>query len=488
VPKRLRAGQTSVVVFLSKILASVLGFAATVYVARLLGAEALGIYSLALTLVSWLGLFGTMGVTSGIKKRVSEQEEPAAYVAAGAVIMGALFAVVAVGILLFRGQVNEYVGYPAAGYVVLMFGVTMAGNLVSAALNGQHLVHVAGALSPVNHGSRAGTQIAALAASLGIAGMFGGYVVGYLVFIVAGGVILVRDLPTLGRPRRRHVRRVLGFAKYAWLGGLRNKAYGWVDIALLGVFVQTALVGYYTAAWNIAQFLGIFGTAVSQTLFPKMSENAADESPEAVAALLNTAMAFAGLVMIPGLVGGTLLGERILLIYGSDFTQAGLVLSVLIGATLLQAYQKQLTTTLNALDRPDVAFRVNLAFIVVNVVLNVALIAVYGWIGAAVATTASVGISLGIAYWYVDSLLEFRLPTGEIAKQWIAAGVMGAAVLALLWLESAYIGVGSNIVVVLTLVAVGAVLYFGTLLLISTRFRTTVRDNVPDLVARVIDD
>jgi O-antigen/teichoic acid export membrane protein len=363
-----------------------------------------------------------------------------------------------------------------------MLGVTLAGNTVSATLNGQHLVHVAGALSPVNHGSRASTQIAALAAGFGIIGMFGGYVVGYVTFVIAGGIFILRAFPTVGLPRRRHVRRVLSFAKYAWLGGLRSKAFNWVDIALLGVFVQTTLVGYYTAAWNIAQFLAIFGGAVSQTLFPKMSENAADQSLEAVTDLLNSALAFAGLVITPGLVGAALLGERILLIYGSDFARAELVLVVLVGATLLQSYQKQLTTALNALNRPEVAFRVNVAFIAANIVLNVVLIITYGWVGAAVATTVSVGVSLVVAYRYVNSLLEFVIPTRELARQWVASGVMGMVLVGLLWLESSYFTIESNLALVVTLVAVGATLYFTTLLVISPRFRTTIRDNVPERI------
>jgi len=476
--KRLRLGQTSVVLFASKIVASVLGFVATVYIARLLGADALGTYSLALTVVSWLGILGTMGITSATTKRVSEQEEPAAYAVAGVITMTSVFAFVVVGIILFRGQINNYVGYPVAGYVVVMLGATLAGNAVSAVLNGQHLVHIAGALSPVNHGSRAGTQIAALAGGLGLAGMFGGYVIGYVMFIAVGGAVVVRNFGTLRLPQRRHFRRILSFAKYAWLGGLRNRAFNWVDIALLGVFVSNALVGYYAAAWNIAQFLAIFSAAISQTLFPEMSQSAASEDPESVSDLLNTALSFAGLIMIPGLVGASLIGERLLRVYGSDFTQASLVLSVLIIATLLQSYQKQLTTSLNALDRPDIAFRVNLVFILTNVILNVVLIAAYGWTGAAVATAASVGVSLILAYRYVDSLLDFRLPATEIMRQWVAAGVMGVALTALLWLESMY-PVGHNFVVVLTLVGVGAALYFATLLILSAQFRLTVQDNVP---------
>jgi O-antigen/teichoic acid export membrane protein len=257
-----------------------------------------------------------------------------------------------------------------------------------------------------------------------------------------------------------------------------------VDIALLGFFVSNALIGYYTAAWNIAQFLIIFGAAISQTLFPEMSESAVADDSEAVSSLLNTALSYAGLIMIPGLVGGTLIGEHLLKIYGPDFTQAGLVLSVLILATLLQSYQKQFTTALNALDRPDIAFKINLVFILANVVLNVILITIYGWVGAAVATTLSVGVSLVVAYGYMDSILKFTVPVGEIAKQWIAAGLMACFLIALIRVNARYATIESNLLFILLTVPSGAGLYFGSLLGLSERFRTTVRDNLPDRICR----
>lgn len=476
----LRLGQTSIVFFLSKLLASALGFVATIYIARLLGSGALGIYSVATAVVSWLVLFASMGVTSGITKRVSERQESSAYALAG-VSMMLVFAVgLAITVLVFRGQVNEYIGFSAAGFVAAMVIVTLTQSTVMALLNGRKLVHIAGALSPVKTGSRAGSQILALSFGLGIVGLFGGYVIGYLVVALGGTYVLVRNFDDVTIPQPRHFRGILSFAKYAWLGGLRSKAFNWVDIALLGFFVSNALIGYYTAAWNIAQFLIVFGTAISRTLFPEMSKDAVADDSEAVSNLLNTALSYAGLIIIPGLVGGTLIGERLLRIYGPDFTQAGLVLSVLIISTLLQSYQKQFTTTLNALDRPDIAFRVNLVFILSNVVLNVLLIVAYGWVGAAVATALSVGISLVVAYGYTDSILEFTVPVGEVVKQCIAAGLMACFLVALLWLDSRYIAIESNLLFVLLTVPSGAALYFCSLLGLSKRFRTTVRDNIPD--------
>jgi O-antigen/teichoic acid export membrane protein len=166
-------------------------------------------------------------------------------------------------------------------------------------------------------------------------------------------------------------------------------------------------------------------------------------------------------------------------VYGEEFSQGAVVLSVLIVATLIQGYQRQFTNTLNAIDRPGLSFRVNAVFIVVNVILNISIIPHYGVVGAAAATAASVAVSLGVAYTVLSSLIGFSVPVGEIIKQWVAAAVMGLFVYAGLWLESTYSIVGVNIVVVLALVGLGAAVYFTTLLGISKRFRKTVVDNFP---------
>jgi O-antigen/teichoic acid export membrane protein len=142
-------------------------------------------------------------------------------------------------------------------------------------------------------------------------------------------------------------------------------------------------------------------------------------------------------------------------------------------------YQNQLLNTLNAIDRPDLAFRVNAVFVGSNVALNVGLIYLYGWVGAAVATTASVAISLVFAYRHVDSIIDFHVPTNNIAKQWFAALLMSGVVSGGLQIEDTYRLLGHNVSVVLILVVVGASVYFVTLLRISTEFRETVERNLP---------
>ncbi len=475
----MKLGQTSTIYFVSKIIASILGFIATIYFARLLGADPLGIYYLVIGVVSWLAIAGKIGVSGAVTKRVSEGKQKERYAAAGISFVAALFVILSIGLLLFRPYVDNYFGYPATEYVILILFVTLAWSIVSSLLSGLHLVHLTGLLSPVKTGGQILLQVSAVVAGLGLAGLFLGYVAGFAIAITIGGVAAFGRLQEIKLPEKYHYRSLFDYAKFSWLGNLESRMFNYTDVIVLGFFVSSSLIGIYAIAWNIAMFLILFSGSISSTLFPEMSKLSADENSQSVATLVEDALSYTGLLLIPGLIGGILLGERILRIYGDEFTQGVVVLGILILAGLVRAYQKQLLNTLNAIDRPDLSFRVNAAFVVANLTLNVALIYFYGWVGAAVATVLSVAMSLVIAYYLLDSLIDFVIPYFEIARQWVAALLMGVVVYGGLWIENTHQILNHNAITVLLLVGLGAAIYFLTLLSISTRFRQTVDRNLP---------
>lgn len=152
---------------------------------------------------------------------------------------------------------------------------------------------------------------------------------------------------------------------------------------------------------------------------------------------------------------------------------------ILLAGLLLHSYHKQFVNALNGIDRPDVAFRIQVVFIAANLVLNVALIARFGWIGAAVATAVSAAIGLVLSFWSIRSAIEFEVPVGEILRQVAAAALMGIFVYIGLTLERDYSLLGNNAAVVALLVGGGAAVYFLSLFGISSGFRRTVVTNVP---------
>jgi len=475
----MRIGQTSLVFFVSKVVGSIVGFVATIYFARYLGASVLGRYSLVLAVVAWVGILGTGGITGAVGKRLSEGEQRAEYFTAGLLSIAGTFLVVATLVYAFGGQLNAYLGEPLVHFVVLLLLVRLLDSLVKNTLQGFDLVHVMGMLIPVRMLIRSLSQVGLVFLTFGLVGLLIGNAVGFLSVSVIG---LWYVAPSIARPSKHHFESLFSYAKFSWLGGVENRVFGWADIAVLGLFVSPDLIGVYSVCWTISTFFLSFSDAVSNAIFPQISNLSATEGDQAAAPIFTDALRYAGLILLPGMVGGLLLSRRILRIYGQEFQVGGTVLVTLLLAVLLRSYYRQMITAFNGLDRVDVTFRINAVFITSNVVLNVGLVYWFGWLGAAAATALSTGFAMILAYYYLTRLISFDVPYVDISKQLLAATIMGGYVFGLLQLERTYALLQHNFALVLLLVASGAGLYFVSLFGLSPSFRTTVSDNLPKFV------
>lgn len=472
----MRIGQTSATVFASELVASLLGFIATLYFARVLGAEIYGFYSLTIVLVSWLKILGTLGISGGVIKRMSEENEQSAYASAGAIAL-TIFGI-SLSLLIFATSslVDEYIGRSVTPFVVTLLLIGLGDSFVNSVLRGQHSVHIAGILTPVKIISRSLAQLSLVVVGLGLIGMLIGQAIGWFIAILLGAYFIQVKFKM---PDSNNFKQIYEYAKYSWLGGFKGRTFNDVDILTLGFFVPTPLVGIYSIAWNIASFLTTFDGAVSQTIFPEISRLNAQDDPDAVSTLITNALRYSGLILIPGFVGALLLGDHILQVYGKEFRQGTAVLGLLVLATLLYAYQKQLITSLNAIDRPDLAFRINIVFVGFNIVANIVLIMMIGWVGAAIATALSAAIGAVLSFWTLQRQIDFKIPYEEMMRQTFAAISMGSVVYILQWIENYHSIINNNLVFVIILIISGAAIYFLILLTISKPFRETVNDNLP---------
>lgn len=471
----MRIGQTSLVHFVSQLIATVAGFVATVYFARVLGAETLGVYFLVVAVYTWLKLFGTMGFRQSVVKRLSENRRQNQRFTAALLLQLVLFSVLCGAIVIGSDYINAYVGTDVAGALVLLSLWGIAFTFVGSVLRGEKLVHVAAMLRPVERLARTVLQVGAILAGLTLFGLLYGHAVA-LFFASVVGIYMTSS--RLALPGKKDFESILSYAKYSWLGGLSTRTFNAMDTVVLGFFVSTSLIGVYEIAWNIASVLAVFGSSISQAVFPEISDLSTENREEEATSILNDALAFTGLFTIPGLVGAIVLGEYILALYGSDFRQGYLVLIVLTVARLLAAYQWQFVNALGAFDRPDLAFGINMVFIIVNMTLNVALVALYSWVGAAIATTFSAALALVLGYVAVQHILDLQIPYTSIGHQVIAALLMG------ILLYGGTIPLSMSVPVALVMVAAGCGIYFGVLFGISSQFRSTVMVNLPEIRTR----
>jgi O-antigen/teichoic acid export membrane protein len=444
------------------------GFLGTWYFAKVLEPGVLGTYFLALGVLAWISTAGDLGIQSAITKRVSEGAERSEFLTAGLLLQASILGVAVVLMIVFWGPISVYMGFDGLLLFAGLFVVKTGFELVRAILRGEQKVHVSSILISVERVSRVAIQVGLLVVGYELFGLFVGYVAA-TVFAALVGIAYI----SIGvvRPQIRHIRSLLDFSKYSWLNSLRGRAYHGMDTIVLGFFVAQSMIAVYGIAWNISTVFSIFGDAIQVSFFPEIS--ASGEDRERIAGYVNDALAFAGLLTIPGVVGSVVVGDAVLRIYGTFFAQGYAVLVVLAVANLFSVYESQFLVTLNGIDRPDLAYRVYWAFLVANLVLNVVLVWQIGVIGAAYGTTIATVVSTLVAYWQVRKVVSVTLPYREVGQQTFAAVVMGVVVV---------LGRGAapgGLVTTVALVGVGAAVYFLVLFTLSSRLRTTVRANLP---------
>ena len=458
----MRLGKTTLSHFLSQVVVSAAGFLATFAIARVLGADGVGIYALGVALLIWTTI-PVAGVKRGITKRISELEEPGAYLSAGLALTLGIAALVTTALLVFAPFVDRYVGAPVAGLLAAVFVSDVSLRLVGAILQGEKKVAYFGWLKALERLVRTTLQVGLLLLGYAIVGLFIGHAIA-LALAAGVGVVFVGTRPT--RPGRRHVRRLADFARYSWLGSVKARTFGWMDTIVLGLFVSSTLIGIYEVAWNLASVLALVSISVRNTLFPELSELGGAERYDRIHHYLNEGLLFTGVFLIPGLVGALAIGDRVLAIYGAEFTGGLVILIVLIGARTVDAFGTQFLSVIDAIDRPEIAFRVNAVFVGTNLGLNLLLVWQFGWFGAAVATFVSGLLTFALGYRALSSLIGSPdIPFVELGKQTIAAAGMYVGVISLEQM------VPSGHYVTVFVALLGAGMYGSILVVISSRVR-----------------
>jgi len=371
------------------LLAKVFGFLAFVYLARVLGVEDYGALEFARAAMVYVLLFGDGGLELWATRQAARDADLATL--AGRVIpLRALL-----GCATFLALFVLLAILPAPGRVktlLLIFAaalVPQAASLRWAFMGTQQMRQVALALVLAQSLFLAGALLTVRAP----ADLFAVAVVYLVAELAAVGWLLRRFSGLYGGLRFRFTLRGADAAVRAALPLGAAQALALMsfnfDSLLLGMLQGPAAVGLYSAAYKPVTVLLAVPVTYFVGLFPVLSRSWAD-GPAAFDAVVQRSLRLAATFALPVGVGATFVAAPVLdLLFGARYAAAAPAMQILAWSAVLVILRGTFRQGLNAAGCSLVDLRCAGLATGLNVLLNLAVIPIWGFMGAAVATLVS---------------------------------------------------------------------------------------------------
>lgn len=400
-----RASSASVVL---KVMNALLGFAVTVVLARTLGPDSFGVYAFALAVIMVVGLPAKAGVPQLVTRETAKAQASGQWGTIRAVWRWSSLVVLIVSGVVFFGAVAAGLLFP--DYFRSEPGITLAIGLLMIPLMGLALVR-ASSLRGLGHTVQG--QLPELAIKplvflmlllgillvssdvLGAPQAMALNITATAVAFVIGALMLRRARPSAldqAEPvyeSRTWLATIIPMASINAMHLINTQA----DILLIGVFMESADVGQYKVAAQVSLTVafGLQATKmVAEPYFARLYHEGEKAKLERLGfgfSLVNTVAAIAvfGFLLIFGL-------RFLNLFFGTDFEGAYLPLLVLCTGWLVGAWFSASGQLLVMAGFEKSYLKIRVLSVVVNLVLNIALIPLIGLLGAALSTSISMSL------------------------------------------------------------------------------------------------
>lgn len=201
-------------------------------------------------------------------------------------------------------------------------------------------------------------------------------------------------------------------------------------LLFLRLFRDPLEVGLYVAGYTLLNLLGPLGHASALSLVPAMTRLRA--APGALRTLYADSIARAFAIGIPIAVGGWAVAPLLIdLVFGDAYATSAGVLAIVIWSMPVVLVRSVLQAAVIAHGSQQYALRATVAAALSNVVLNVVAVPLFGMHGAALATVAAETVRMAVTLVYVRQLGFPPTATVRFARSGVAAVGMGALLLVL---------------------------------------------------------
>jgi|GEM_PF-5774067 len=397
--------------FLAQAVGRAAGFAYALTLARFLGVEGFGEYSLIFAVVGLFAVVAEGGVTTLMMRDVARDKGLAPHYMG----MGLILSVV-LGLVAYIALVTTVVllGYPLeVTHLILLAGLSLILNNVSSVFisifNAFERMKVPALLSMASSIIIVMTGILLLLAGFGLEATVYAVLIASLIQLFGAGYLATRELahPSISSLSRQGVWKFLSEALPYGLRALLGIIYFKVDMILLSKMTYFVEVGYYSASYKILEILLAVIAVVNLVLFP-LTSSLHVTSKERLRFLFEKYTLYTMVLSLPGLALLLFFARQFLsFLYGVQFQSATSMLQLLLVGLALMYANAPLSNLVLSSDLQKKVLVLSVITAGSNLGLNLLFIPQFGGNGAALAT---IGSEL------VTTVVFYRLVRGYIGR------------------------------------------------------------------------
>ena len=387
------------ITFVARVLSLILGIATSIILARLLGPEGKGTYTLATLLPALIVTFANFGIGPATVYHVAQRRYPRREILGNNIVFAlgiGMIGVLAGLVVAFFFQESIFPGV-AQGYLLLALALIPV-NLFFAYL--QNILLGAQRFKEINLITILHTLLflAFIVIALWIlkAGIPGALLAAVLAWFLTNVVLLfwtwkVADGISF-KLNPAYLRKAFVYGIQAHLGNILGFLNYRIDIFLVNGFLNPAAVGFYSIGVGLVEKLWLISQAASTVLFPRVAAETDEQRRKDFTPIVSRTVLW-----------GTSLGALVIFflsrwivefLYSTAFLPAVQPLQILLPGIVALSVSRVLANDIAGRGRPILNTYVSLGTLATNIILNLIWIPRYEIAGAAWASTVSYSVTL----------------------------------------------------------------------------------------------
>ena len=455
-------------VFTSSIIILLLHFFQKPIIAKQLGPDGLGLFSMATMIVGIIEIIAVFGIDGALVKFVAEYKSRGWRDKVYSLVSSAFITLLIIGIisgvvLFFLSNVFANIfDMPLLSSLLKIYALAFPFSL----LHGTIISYFNG-LRKMTYYAFVRILLAALSLmfilvfliiGLGVKGAMLGTVLAIVVTVIIATTIMRKFVSFTLLDYRKYTKVLISFGSRLVGANIIGQIYYNIDTLMIGYFLTSTEVGYYAVAISLSRFFWLVPRAIATVAYPAISEYWANGNRQAVNKLVDKSTKYSACVLIfAGMSIVFFAKDIITFLFTPEFLPAVLPLAILITGTVTSGILRSVGGIFASVGKVNLVLKISIIGAVGDIILNMILIPIYGIIGAATATAASQVLNVGITIYFLRKALVIKLDTS-----WFIKMVMLISLLAVLFYGLSILNHYFSATIALFLYTIAIIKYFLT--------------------------